>query len=148
MIILVMKFSNKSLIVLKHLRLNARKNFSDIGRETGIPVTTVFDNYQRLANNKIITKHASLLDYRKLGYFYRSFVFVKTRQKKELYGFLDSHQNVNSIFRISNYDYMVDTIFPTIKEFHAFLDLLQDFDLQKLECHDVIEHVKKEEFFC
>jgi DNA-binding Lrp family transcriptional regulator len=141
-----MKINNNNMLILKHLRANARKNFSQISRETGIPVTTVFDNYQKLAKNNVITKHASFLDFRKLGLFYRSFVFIKTRDKKELLSYLDEHKSVNSIFRISNYDYMIDAVFPTIKEFHMFLDELHGFDIQKIEAHDVIEHMKKEEF--
>ena len=141
-----MKIKENKSCVLKHLRQDARKSFSSISRETGIPVTTVFENYYGLLEDKIITKHASLLDFRKLGLFYRSFVFVKSKSKKELLSFLSANNNVNSVFRISNYDYMVDVVFPSIKEFYAFLDELRGFGIKKLEAHDVIEHIKKEEF--
>jgi len=139
---------NHDELILRHLRRNARKSFSLISRETGIPVTTVFDNYQKLEKSGIIKKHASLLDFRKLGYYYRSFVFVKAKQSKELLSFLNDSKSVNSIFKIGNYDYLVDTVFPSIKEFYAFLEVMRDLNLDKLEAHDVIEHVKKEEFFC
>jgi DNA-binding Lrp family transcriptional regulator len=142
-----MKINNNNILILKHLRQDARKNFSEISRQTGIPVTTVFDNYQKLARNKVITKHSSLINFRKLGFYCRNFVFVKSRNKKELLSYLESHRNVNSVFRISNYDYFIDTVFPGIKEFYSFLDELRDFDITKLEHHDVVEHVKKEEFF-
>ncbi|MBN2052852.1 Lrp/AsnC family transcriptional regulator [Candidatus Woesearchaeota archaeon] len=143
-----MKINHNNRLILKHLRVDARKNFSVISRETGIPVTTVFDNYQKLAKSKIITRHAALVDFRKLGFFYRSFVFVKAKDKSPLLGFLNDHPGVNSIFKISNYDFLLDVVFPTIKEFYIFMDDLRDFDVQKLESHDIIEHVKQEEFFC
>jgi hypothetical protein len=75
-------------------------------------------------------------------------VFVKAKQSKELLSFLNDSKSVNSIFKIGNYDYLVDTVFPSIKEFYAFLEVMRDLNLDKLEAHDVIEHVKKEEFFC
>jgi DNA-binding Lrp family transcriptional regulator len=72
---------------------------------------------------------------------------VKTSNKKELLSYLNSHKSVNSVFRISGYDYLIDAVFPTMKEFYCFLDSLRDYNLQKLEHHDVVEHIKKEEFF-
>ena len=141
-----MRINDNNRLILKHLREDARKNFSEISRQTGIPVTTVFDNYQKLAKGKIITKHSSLIDFRKIGFFYRSFVFVKSSNKKDLLSYLDSHNNVNSILKISTYDYFIDSVFPTMKEFYGFLDELRNFNIKKLEHHDVIEHIKKEEF--
>jgi len=142
-----MKVKKNNLLILKNLRNNARKSFSNISRDTGIPVTTVFDNYKKLKKESVITRHTSLIDFKKLGFFFRNFVFVKTRNKNDLLSFLKDHENVNSVFKISTYDYMVDAVFPGIKEFYLFLDDLRDFGLLKLELHDVIEHIKKEEFF-
>ncbi|MBW2991387.1 Lrp/AsnC family transcriptional regulator [Candidatus Woesearchaeota archaeon] len=142
-----MKRDNKRLLILKHLRNNARSSFSNISRYTGIPVTTVFDNYHKFVKSRIITRHTSLVDFKKLGYYFRSFVFIKSRQKLELLSFLTGHDNVNSVYRISYYDYFVDAVFPTIKEFYLFLDDMRDFGILRLEIHDVIEHIKKEEFF-
>ncbi|HJX05608.1 MAG TPA: Lrp/AsnC family transcriptional regulator [Candidatus Nanoarchaeia archaeon] len=139
---------NNNELILKHLRRDARKSFSSISRETGIPVTTVFDNYQKLEKSGIIKKHASLLDFRKLGYYYRSFVFVRANEIDKLLSFLNDSSNVNSIFRTGDNDYLVDVVFPSIKEFYYFIDSIREFNLEKLEAHDVIEHLKKEEFFC
>lgn len=143
-----MKMSNNHLLILKHLRSNARKSFSNISRDTGIPVTTVFDNYKKFRNNKIITRHVLLLDFKKLDFHFRNFIFIKTRNKKELLSYLNDHHNVNSIYRISTYDYLIDGVFPTIKEFYLFLDDITQFNILKLETHDVVEQIKNEEFFC
>jgi len=143
-----MKMTKKNRLILKHLRNNARMSFSSISENTGIPVTTVFDNYHRLMRNEVITRHTSLVDFKKLGFHFRSFVFVKTRNKNDLFTYLKDKENVNSIFRISNYDYMIDVVCPTIKEFYLFIDDLRDFSIIKLEVHNVIEQIKKEEFFC
>ncbi|MBW3001154.1 Lrp/AsnC family transcriptional regulator [Candidatus Woesearchaeota archaeon] len=143
-----MKAKSTKLLILKNLRSNARKSFTDISRATKIPVTTVFDNYHKFLNKKVITRHTSLIDFKQLGYYYRSFLFINARCKSELLSFLCEHRNVNSISRISTYDFFIDTVFPGLKEFHFFLDEVRDFGLMKLEVHEVIEHIKKEEFFC
>lgn len=141
-----MNVNNNNLLILKHLRNNARESFSQIGRTTGIPVTTVFDNYQKLVKDKVITKHISLINFRKLGFFFRSFVFIKINDNKEILTYLKDHDNVNSVYRIGNDDYMLDVVFPSIKEFYSFVDELHSFAIRKLESHDVIEHMKKEMF--
>ena len=143
-----MKMSNNHLLILKHLRNNGRKSFSNISRDTGIPVTTVFDNYKKFKDNGIITKHILLLDFKKLGFHFRSFIFIKTKDKKDVLRYLNDHHNVNSLYRISTYDYLVDAIFPTIKEFYFFLDDITQFNIIRLETHDVVEQIKNEEFFC
>lgn len=139
--------NEKKLSILKHLRSNARKSFINISERIGMPLTTVFDNYKKFRNKEIITKHTSLLDFKKLGFYFRSFVFVKTKDKEEMLCYLKDHGNVNSVFKINNYDYLVDAVFPSIKEYYYFLEHIQDFNIQKLETHNVIEHLKREEFF-
>ena len=143
-----MRMTPNHLLILKNLRADARKSFTHISKDTRIPVTTVFDNYRRLARSRVITKHTSLIDFRKLGFFFRSFVFIKVRDKDELLSFLKDHKNVNSVFGMNSYDYMIDAVFPSIKEFYLFIDDLRDFNIINLELHDVIEHVKQEGFFC
>ncbi|HHE36582.1 MAG TPA: Lrp/AsnC family transcriptional regulator [Candidatus Woesearchaeota archaeon] len=143
-----MNLSNKDLLILRHLRGDARKSFTRISKQTSIPVTTVFDNYHRLVELGVITRHTSIIDFNKLGFFFRSFVLVKTRGGKELLSYLEDHVNVNSVFRISVYDFMIDAVFPTIREFYSFLEEIRSFGIVRLEIHDVIEHIKKEDFFC
>lgn len=142
-----MKVKNKSILILKHLRNNARKSFSTISQDTGIPITTVFDNYHKLVKNKVITRHTCLLDFKQLAFYFRSFVFIKARKKDELLSFLKGHENVNSVYRINQYDFLVGTVFPTIKEFYVFLDDVSEFDILRLDMHDVVEQIKKENFF-
>ena len=137
---------NKQKLILGHLRSDARKSFSDISRATGIPVTTVFDNYKKCLDQKIISKHTSFIDFKRLGFFSRNFVFVKARDKKGLLEFLSNNPNVNSVFSVDKYDYLAEVVFPGIKEYYDFLDCLHDFEILKLETHDLVEDVKTEGF--
>ena len=142
-----MKINDVHVHILKSLRKDARRSFTQMGASAEIPVTTVFDNYGRLVDEGLIKKHTSLVDFRKLGFNYRNFVFVKSKDRKELMDFLDSQPCVNSIFKISGYDFMVDTVFPGMKEFYEFLDALAQVGVAQIETHDVIDSIKSEAFF-
>ncbi len=142
-----MKLNDVHVHILKSLRKDARRSFTEMGARANIPVTTVFDNYGKLLDEGLIKKHTSIVDFRKLGFNYRNFVFVKAKDKQSLMAFLDSHPSVNSVYRISGYDYLVDTIFPGIKEFYEFLDELHKLDIIQIETHDVIDNIKSEAFF-
>jgi|WetSurMetagenome_2_1015567.scaffolds.fasta_scaffold210696_3 DNA-binding Lrp family transcriptional regulator len=132
--------------ILNCLRKNSRSGFSDISRVEGIPVTTVFDNYDQLMRSGIVRKHILLLDFRNLGYNYRSFIFLKVQKRNELLAHLKGSRFVNSIYKVSGADYMVDAVFPAIKEFYLFLEELDGFGVLSLEHHNVIEPLKLEEF--
>jgi Lrp/AsnC family transcriptional regulator, leucine-responsive regulatory protein len=144
---MIMKLNDVHVHILKSLRRDARRSFTRMGASADVPVTTVFDNYGRLLNDGFIKKHTSLVDFRKLGFNYRNFVFVKSRDKQALINFLGQHPNVNSIYRISGYDYMVDVVFSGMKEFYEFLDELNKVGISQIETHDVIDNIKSEAFF-
>jgi Lrp/AsnC family transcriptional regulator, leucine-responsive regulatory protein len=142
-----MKINKSHIDILNHLRHDARRSFTTISRKTDIPITTVFDNYHRLSSDGIIKKHTSIVDFRKLGFNYRNFIFLKAKNRSELLDFLDSKPCVNSIFKISGYDFLVDAVFPGMKEFYSFMDELSDRGVVNMEMHDVIDSIKSEEFF-
>jgi len=141
-----MKINKTRMALLKELRNDARKSLSEMSRSTSVPITTVFDNYNKLVDGKVIVKHSSVVDFRMLGFNYRSFLFLKAKDSDELADFLSSHVSVNSVFRISDYDYLVDCIFPGVKEFYELIDSLRDVGASEIEAHDVIEQLKYEEF--
>jgi len=62
----------KQMQVLQKLRTNARKPFTAISKETGIPVTTIFDYYAKLRKD-IIKKQVCLLNFKNLGFHFNSF---------------------------------------------------------------------------
>ncbi|MBN1792964.1 hypothetical protein JW826_04755 [Candidatus Woesearchaeota archaeon] len=140
-----MKIRANHLKIIGTLRRNGRAGFSEIAREHGLPITTVYDNYVKLARGGVVRKHSSIIDYKQLGFNYRSFIFLKSGRRDELLSFLEAHPSVNSIMKINDYDFMVDVIFPGMKEFYAFLDVLDDYGLSAIEHHDVVAPVKTEE---
>ena len=75
-----MELDEKGLLILSHFRSNARKNLTKISKQTGIPVSTIFDKL-KMYESSIIKKHTALLDFQKLGYDIRVDFIVKINHK-------------------------------------------------------------------
>ena len=71
--------TEKELSILSILRENSRKTLVDISKETNIPVSTVFDNINKL-EQKAIKKHVSIMDFSKLGFNARANIMVKVNR--------------------------------------------------------------------
>jgi len=139
----------RDLKILTHLRVNARQKLTDISKNTGIPVSTIFDRI-RHNENSVIKKHTSLLDFSKLGYQTRVNILLKTKkeQREKLNGFLSNHSSINSAFKINqDFDFLIDCVFSNMKELEYFLeDLEEKFNIEKKQVHHVIEDIKLESF--
>ncbi|MFH1072369.1 MAG: hypothetical protein V1743_02985 [Nanoarchaeota archaeon] len=134
-----------SLLLLDELRKDSRKPFSKISREQKIPVTTLFSHYEKL-KSEIISKHTSLVDFKKLGYPVRAMVFLQAADQEMLLKFLALHQNVNAVFRLEGISCCADVVFQTINEYHEFLEELDRFSLVSKESYDIIEQLMHEGF--
>ncbi|MBS3097788.1 Lrp/AsnC family transcriptional regulator [Candidatus Woesearchaeota archaeon] len=138
--------SEKDLLILGHLRSNARKTLTSISKETGIPTSTVFDKIRAHEKN-IIKKHTSIIDFPKLGYNIRTKIMVGSKNKENILKFLLASKYVNSLYQISGqFDLLADCIFRDMNELCSFLEELEEFDINKKEVHHVINEIKREEF--
>ena len=66
----------KDAIILDSLRQNSRKTVKEIGRETGIPRTTVFERIKRMEHNQVIKGYSVKPDYEKIGFPTTAFTMV------------------------------------------------------------------------
>ncbi len=142
------KHSEKDLIILNHLRKNSRKSLAVISRETGIPVSTIFDKIAKLERG-IIKKYTTLVDFSKIGYNLRINFMIKSsdNNKNALKGFLESNPHVNTLLRINNgYDFYAEMVFKEMSELENFKENLQKMGIKETQEHCIIEDVKKEEF--
>ncbi len=139
----------KSLLLMSFLRNNARENLTMLSRKTNIPVSTIYDRLKGFTGS-LIVKHTSLLDFGKLGFNARANMMVKVSRDEQqgLKDFLLSHQNVNSVYRISNgYDYLAEGVFRNVRDVEEFLESLgKRFIVEKQEVYYVVEDLKKECF--
>jgi len=144
---MIYSLSEKEILILLVLRKNSRQSLAEISRKTNIPLSTIFDNLRRL-EEKLITKHTSLIDFPKLGFNIKVVILLKTNKRNELKNFLIQHKNTNMIHRTNNnYDYFVETIFKNMKELHGFLEDLENFNIERMDHYYIEEDVKREEFF-
>ena len=107
-----MVIENEDLMVLSHLRKNARSSLVAISQETNIPQSTL---YEKLRNYEqtVIKKHTCLLQFEKLGYNVEIKMAIKAKKstKHSLLSYIKAHQNVNSAFYINGgYDYFVECV--------------------------------------
>lgn len=143
------ELKRKELRLLSFFRHNARLALTRISRETGVPVSTIFDKLKKYENN-IITKHTSLIDFSKLGYNTRATIFLKTNapSRTELGIFLKKHPNVNNVFRVNNgFDFLIEGIFKTIKDLEKFLENIElTQEITAKEVYFVIDELSRENF--
>ena len=139
--------TNKELSILNHLRKDSRKSLSKISKETGIPLSTVFDNLRKL-EKKIIKRYVSLIDFSKIGYDLEvSFILDAGNGKDELKQFLILNHNVNSILSLGGrFDFLIECIFKDMKELENFKDKLDRYDIKGKKEHHIIEEIKIEGF--
>jgi DNA-binding Lrp family transcriptional regulator len=140
--------TKKELLILTHLRADSRKSLTRISRETGIPISTIFDKVNKLGKSTI-SKYSPLLNFQKLGFGLRVNLILKAndKRKQDLKDFLLKNQNVNSLLRLNNnFDFFIETVFRDMKGLEEFYENLKKFKIKKKKEFFVIEDLKKEEF--
>ena len=140
--------TKKELLILTKLRENSRKSLASISRETGIPISTVFEKVNDLGE-EIISKYSPLLDFSKIGFGLKvNFLLKSVKKKDELKKFLIENKNVNSVLRINReFDFFVECFFSSMKEIEEFKESIKNFKIQDKREFFIIEEIKKEEFF-
>ncbi|MFC1774942.1 Lrp/AsnC family transcriptional regulator [Nanoarchaeota archaeon] len=131
--------------LIKELRLNSRQSLARISKKTNIPISTLFERLKKLEDD-VITRHVSIVDFSKLGYFLKVHFTMSTKQKDELRFFLKTNRNVNSAFTIMNgTDYYVECIFKNINMLNEFKENLKTFEVMYEEAF-VLEESLVENF--
>jgi DNA-binding Lrp family transcriptional regulator len=139
----------KDLVIASYMRQDSRMPLTRLSRETGMPVSTVFDRIKAGVGD-LILRQTALLDFSKLGYNTRATVLIKVKKetKEQLKDCLMKSFNVNSLYKINNgYDFMADFIFRGVYELEGFVGMLDDkFDVKVKDIHYIIEDLKQESF--
>ena len=137
------------LLLLSHLRRNARETLTKISRKTRLPISTIYDRL-KLQEAELIVKHTSLLDFAKLGFNTRVSIAIKVPRelRLSLEDYLQKHTSVNSLYKINNgYDFMAEGIFRRLKEFQEFIEVLEDkFPGMEKQMYYIVDDMKREEF--
>lgn len=62
--------------IIKVLQKNARLSYAQIGREINLSPSAVGERIQKLEENKIIKKHISIIDFKKVGYSLSAYISI------------------------------------------------------------------------
>ena len=139
----------KDLLILAHLRNDARITLTELSKKTNIPVSTIYDRLKS-QEDSFISKHTTLIDFTKLGYNTRANITLKVdRDQRELIKeFLMKHQNINSVYKINNgFDFLIEAIFKNIKDLEEFMENLdQRFKIADSQTYYIINDIKREAF--
>lgn len=141
--------NRKDLLIMAHLRKDARISLTNMSKATNIPVSTIYDRI-KMHEKSVIRKHTTLLDFSRLGYNTRANIILKLERehREAIKEHLINHPHVNSLYKINNgYDYMVECIFRNMKDLHEFIEILdQRFKIQTCKEYYVINDIKREAF--
>jgi len=141
-----MEISRKDLLILSHLRNNARKSITQISKETGIPITSVFDRLHKIEKS-LIKKNTSLIDFPRIGYPIRIIMIINKRKDRMLPLFLQNHVNVNHLLLMNvGNTFYVEAIYRSMKDRHEFIENLKCFNIRDFAEYCVLEELKKEDF--
>ena len=140
---------NSDLKLIAYLRKNARQTLTDISKKTRIPISTLYDKL-RMHENSVILKHATLIDFSKLGFNCRANLLLRTNKesREKLGSYLKAHPAVNNLYKINNgFDFLVEGVFTHVKELEDFIEELErNFLLEEKKTHYIIEDLKREDF--
>lgn len=139
---------HKNYVLLSYFRANARNSLTRISRKTNIPVSTIFDKLKDY-EQQVITKHTSLLDFKKLGFDVKTQILFKIRRdvRDDFQTFLLTHPRVNSIYRVNNgFDFLVEAIFVDMEDLDRFLEAANDRGVEKRHEYFILEDLMREAF--
>jgi Lrp/AsnC family leucine-responsive transcriptional regulator len=139
------------LLIISHLRQDARISLTQMSRQTRIPVSTIFDKIRHFKETGLIKKNTSIVSFERFGYNTKALVFLSTSREERgrLIDSLKNSANVNSLFKVNNgWDFIAEVISPSFREIEEFLERLEEkVTLTKKEVFYIIEEIKREEFF-
>jgi len=140
--------SKSDIEIIGILRTDGRSKIPKIAKKMKIPLSTL---YEKLNNNKgIITKHTTLVDFRKLGYFEKVFIVIKisNRDRLPFQLYMMKNFNMNSLYKINNgHDFIIEAVFEDTREFEKFREEIEaKFGIKEIKSYTVLDDLCQEVF--
>jgi len=135
--------------IISHLRMDARKPIPVISKEVGAPSSTIYEKIKRQYKG-LFKRHVTLVNFQNLGYhtIVHFAISCKEGDRLELKRYLLDEPRINTLHRVNfGWDYLAEGIFKNFAEAEDFKTLLRGkFSPKTLECFNVVEELKKEQF--
>lgn len=144
------RLQRRDLLIISQLRQNARMPLTMISKRTAVPITTIH-GLLRQYEQHIIKKHATLLDFKKLGFEVNRSLVLKAAgsEKEKLCKHLLEQKLVNSAYLLDGpANFLVEIIAKNKPEVDEFMQNLQDqFTIFDLLSFEIVDDLKREEVY-
>ena len=138
--------SEKELLILSHLRKNARQPITSISRKTKIPVSTIHDRVKSF-EKKIIKKHTTLIDFSKIGFNIRLHMLINVEKREDFMRFISKDMYINSAYAIDGYyNFVLDCLFRDMTEMDRFMEKIEQFVVKEKKFSYILHELKRESF--
>jgi len=139
----------KDMVILSHLRKNARMGLTEMSKASHMPVSTIHDRLKNYTGT-YIHRNTALLNFASLGFTTRVSLLLRVhpKDKDALRQALSSAPMVNSLYKINNgYDFLAECVFRTMRDLEDFIEHLeQQHDVKAKQIFFVIDDLKREAF--
>ncbi len=133
--------------IFASLRSSGRMKLTQLSREIGLPVSTIFD---RMKSSAAIQRHATLIDFHVLGFGVKAIVLLKVAKgyRDALHDHLMSHFHINNLSKVNNgFDYYVECVFHTMQDLEEFLESLEEkYHIKQKTVYYIVKDLKREAF--
>lgn len=143
-----MELKKRDIELLKHLRINSRKNITKISDETSISVSAIQESMKRLQKN-VIKKHVSLIDFQKLGYGVHVHYLISYEKNNEtkIKEYLGNSNSVNNLSELNGeHDLHAECFFSSMKDMLDFREELENLETISICEMPIVEEIKREAF--
>jgi len=143
------KLDSSDLKILSALRTNGRETLTKISRDTGIPISLVFDRLKRMEES-IIRRYSCSVDWERLGLKRRVLLLIRMPERlreKALARLANSH-HINNLWRLGDKcGLAAEAIFLDLRQEERFIEALKkDFEDIDVSTHEVVDSPKWEGF--
>ena len=139
----------KKLKLLNSLRANSREKLTTVSKQTGVPISTLFDLLKDLQKT-VISKNTVILDFSIMGLHSHAYIFLKVPldMREKLRIKLLADYNVNTVYKMNNcWDFVIETIHKNVRDLSIFIDSIEEkYCIENKEVHYLVKEVKKEGF--
>src|SRR4030043_361574 len=94
-------YKTSDLLIVSHLRRDARITLTQMSRQTRIPISTIFDKIRGFKETGLIRKNTSIISFDRFGFNAKALIFLSTSREErgQLIDILTMNANGNSLFK-------------------------------------------------
>ena len=124
--------------VLQALRCNSRESGASLARRIGLATSTSY-GIIKLLKKRYIKRHVSLLNYKKIGIPYHSFIYGEHTRSIKNTKYLKKMQFINNAYGLQGKEFVLEILFRSLKEKEETIEQLKKRGCIIKATYDVIK---------